>query len=244
MRTVAPYRSPNLVLWLAALTLLAAGLIAHVRYLQGRRAQEQVAGAAPAPGAPPEGESGVSVEDFAPKHYQQGRLAWALQLGRVHLSTAANEATAFELKDGVIYDQKGVPGVRLSADRIKYDLTKRDFEMTGNVEVASVRGAVITTDKVLWTHTTGMLRAPGAVAVTSPDANVRAAGCDFNTRTEVIECPRDVTITTAKSTIGGRRLVYNLPKDTFELSGVTAAIDVEEARAKLGALRSGGGGRP
>ena len=245
MRSVAPYRSPNLVLWLAAVVLLAAGLVAHVRYLRDRREQGRAAAEAPAPVPPPTADApGVQVEDFAPKHYQQGRLAWALQLGKVHLSTSAGQATAFELKEGVIYDQQGVPGVRLSADQIRYDLTKRDFEMTGHVEVASVRGAVITTDKVLWTHTTGLLRAPGKVAVTSPEANVRAGSCNFNTRTEVIECPQDVTITTAKSTITGRRLVYNLPRDTFELSGVKASVDVEEAREKLGAVRQGGGGRP
>ncbi len=232
MRSTTPYRSPNFVLWLAGLVLLAAAVIAHARYLRAKPAT------APAPRSGPAAqEPGVYIEDFAPKHYQQGRLAWGLQLGKVHLSAGAGDVTAFDLKEGIIYDKQGLPAVRVSADKIRYDLTKRDFEVTGNVEVASVRGAVISTDRVLWTHATGVLKAPGRVAMTAPQASVTTSGLSFDTRTEVIECPREVTIRTAKSSISGRRLVYNLATESFELSGVRMSVDIEEAREKLGVRR-------
>lgn len=211
------------------LTSVIAGTLLYLR----QRPQAEPAGPDLAETGPEgaEPEPAIEVEDFAPEHFEQGRPAWKIRLAQLQVEKGGRTITAGKLREGVIYDRKGQPAVRVTADKVKYDTAQYDFDVEGKVRIVSPKGALITTEKVHWDNKTRSLNAPGRVMLrTRDDVTVTTAGLKFDTPTQSVHCPNQVRMQTGRSDVIGRRLDYKLEDGAFTLHSVQMVIDIQEAK--------------
>ncbi len=197
----------------------------------------------PRPGGdagPVAGESGprdtaarpaIEVEELAAEHREGGRPTWKIRLAQLQVEKGGRTITAGRLRDGIIYDRKGQPAVRVTAQQVKYDTVQYDFDVEGEVRIVSPKGARISTEKVHWDNKTRTLNAPGRVMLrTKDDVTVTTAGLKFDTPTQVVYCPNQVRMRTGRSDVIGKKLEYKLENGAFTLHSVQMVIDVEEAK--------------
>jgi hypothetical protein len=211
------------------LVSVVAGTLLHLRR-QPARTEDGLLVAGP--GAEDgEAEPAIEVQDFAPEHFEEGRPAWKIRLSQLQVEKGGRTITAGKLREGLIYDRKGQPAVRVTADKVDYDTVQYDFDVEGKVRIVSPKGALISTEKVHWDNKTRTLNAPGRVMLrTKDDVTVTTAGLKFDTPTQVVHCPNQVRMQTGRSDVIGKQLEYKLENGAFTLRSVQMVIDIEEAK--------------
>lgn len=217
-------------------TLILAGLIVGAALYV--RQQPSEAGSNVDQARPPDQyakEPIVEVEHFAPEHYEGGRPSWKVKLAHLAVEKGGQTITAGRLREGLIYDRKGRPAVRVTADRVKYDTVTYNFDVAGRVRVVSPKGAVITTEMLHWDNKSRALTAPGQVMLrTEDEVTVVTSGLRFDTATQTVYCPNQIRMRTARSDAVGRNLEYNLETGAFVLRDLQMVIDIQEAKERTG----------
>ncbi len=225
-----PWKSLTTTVIAIVLVSIVAGTLLYLRQQSAGREGAGTLLAEPGPGGE-EAEPAIEVQDFAPEHFEEGRPAWKIRLTQLQVEKGGRTITAGKLREGVIYDRKGQPAVRVTADKVKYDTVQYDFDVEGEVRIVSPKGALISTEKVHWDNRTRTLNAPGRVMLrTKDDVTVTTAGLKFDTPTQIVHCPNQVRMQTGRSDVIGKKLEYKLENGAFTLHAVQMVIDVEEAK--------------
>ncbi len=182
---------------------------------------------------PPPEQAGVVVERPVIKHTEEGQLAWQIRLKQMHISHGGQNIEARGVQEALIYGAEGKPILRVTALRVIGNTTQRDFEVAGNVQVVSYRGAVINTDKVQWNQAQQQIACPGEVTLRSREAVVITTGLSYDVNQDTVDCPNRVTMYVGDNKLTGQPLQYNVQTGDFSLQSVQMVFDAEEAKQKL-----------
>ena len=215
----------------AGLLLLGAGAgLALALYYRG----------APA-AAPPAGptEPLFSIERPTVKHTEGDHLAWQLRLKQLQLQHGAGQLTAEGLEEALIYGASGEPLVRVTAQKVAGNVSGRDFQVTGSVNVVSYQGVVISADTVQWDQAQGKIVCPGQVTARSREAIFSTSGVTYDLNRAQVQAPGQVNLYSGQNKILGKQLTYDLNTGSFAMQSVQMVFRAEEAQRLLQGL-----GRP
>lgn len=194
-------------------------------------------------GASPSGASGAERPEAVVampviKHGENGRLDWKLYLDQIELQAGGSIIGARGLREGLVYDASGAPGVRVTAQRVTGDATRRNFEVTGDVVVTSPKGIVITTDKVNWLNDQQELHCPGPVVMRSRGRVFVASTLDYFINTDLVRCPSQARVYSGNNRIVGQQLTYNVQTGIVDIvGGIQMVLNVKEAKQIMQELR-------
>jgi lipopolysaccharide export system protein LptA len=196
------------------------------------------------PVAPGEGGAGPDARPQAVltapelKHSENGRLAWRVLLDKANLTGGGDLVEAQGLREGIIYDRQGVPAIRVTADRVQADATRKNFTMLGHVVVASPKGIVITTEQVQWLNDEQRLHCPVAVTLKARKLAVTTTTLDYLVDANLVRCPSQVRMYSGNNRVSGSSLTYNTDTGVVDVVGaVQMVINPSEARQLLKELR-------
>ncbi|MCD6361216.1 MAG: LPS export ABC transporter periplasmic protein LptC [Armatimonadetes bacterium] len=213
---------------LIALVLVAGvwALVARSRTPVAERPAER------APGQPL-----VSLHESVIQHGGAGTSGWRLLVDRMDISGGGRTIAASGLREGLIYDARGRPVLRISAGRATYNTARKDFEVTGGVKVVSHEGSIITTERIKWLPDKQILRCPSAVTLRAEGLTITADALDLHVPEETVTSTAQVRMRTPHGRLTGRNLTYNLKTGDYTMDGIQAVFTVEQAREDLERLR-------
>jgi lipopolysaccharide export system protein LptA len=172
------------------------------------------------------------------KHSEGGHLAWRVLLEKANLTGGGNLVEARGLREGIIYDRQGRPSIRVTADRVQADATRKNFTMLGHVVVASPKGIVITTEQVQWLNDEQRLHCPANVTLKARKLAVTTSALDYLVDANLVRCPNQVRMYSGNNRVAGRSLSYNTETGVVDVvGGVQMVINPSEARQLLKELR-------
>jgi len=181
-----------------------------------------------APASRPQEE--VVIRHPTVKHTEGGRLAWQVQLAEVKIAAGAQAVTASEMREALIYDQKGIPIVRLTARTARGNTASRNLEVAGEVRAVSPRGVLITTEVVRWLEQERRLYCPQKVIFRTAHAAVTTTELSYYVDQDIVKAPGAVRMYSGPNKLLGRDLVYNVRTQDFELKNVQAVFNPEQMR--------------
>jgi len=191
-----------------------------------------------APGRPREE---VVVQNPTLRRTERGRLAWQVQLNELKIAAGSQAVAAAGMREALIYDQNGVPIIRLTARTARGNTAQRDLEVAGDVRAVSQRGALITTEQVRWVEKERRLVCPQKVTFRSANAAVTTVGLSYYVDQNLVKAPGVVRMYSGTNKLVGRELIYNVKTQDFQMRNAQAVFNPEQARQLVAPA---GGGRP
>ena len=219
------------LLGLAVLITAAASGFATVYNWRGR---SQVT---PAPASPTQ-QPGITFRRLLLQHMEQGKPAWQAQLRELRMAHGSQTLQAQGLEEAIIYSQTGKPIVRVTADQISGHMGRRDFQLTGNVQVASYRAVFIITDKIGWIQDEQRIACPDQVTLHSKQVIITTTNLDYYVAQDLVKCPNEVRMYAGDNQVVGKNLEYNVKTGDFTLESIQMVFHAEEAKQKLRELHS------
>lgn len=172
------------------------------------------------------------------KHSEGGRVAWRVLLDEANILSGASLVEGSKLREGIIYDRQGVPVIRVTADRVQADATRRNFTLLGHVSVTSPRGILITTQQVQWFNDEQRLHCPTAVTLKAHKLAVTTSTLDYLVEAKLVRCPAAVRLYSGNNRVSGKSLTYNTETGIVDVvGGVQMVVNPSEARQLLKELR-------
>jgi lipopolysaccharide assembly outer membrane protein LptD (OstA) len=194
-----------------------------------QQAANHAQSAPPQPGASRPREE-ITIQSPSMKRTERGRLAWQVQLSEMRIAAGGAAVAAVGMREALIYDQKGVPVIRLTAQTARGNTSDQNLEVSGNVRAVSQRGALITTEQVQWRQKERRLLCPQKVTLRTAKAAVTTRGLSYYVDADIVKAPNVVRMYSGANKLIGRDLVYNVKTQAFEMRNVQAVFSPEQAR--------------
>ncbi len=224
-------KSTRLVI--AIITALIAGGLGY--WLVQTRSSVPDASTSPGPEASTaSGPAGTAtIGESTIRHSPGGRLAWKVKLDNIRLQSGGASVAAQGVREALIYDGKGKPLVRMTANTMSGNTRTRDLEVKGNVRVVSPEGAVFDTQVVRWVQAQKKIVCPETVTMRNKDTAVTALSAEFHVAQDLVKTTSKVQMTVGNNSVTGQGLTYNIKTEDFTLSSVQGVLNPETIRGNL-----------
>jgi LPS export ABC transporter protein LptC len=187
----------------------------------------------PPPPAPSPGAEAILANPELSYRDKNGHTAWRVLLDSLELESGGNTLTAKGLREGIVYDEKGTPVVRITAQQVTADTNRKDFSVTGKVTVVSPKGMILTTERADWINDLQTVRAPGPVVMRTKSIVITATGLDYNIKTDQVTSPNQVRVYSGNNRLVGRGLKYDLNTGWVDLANVQVVVNPSEGKRIL-----------
>ncbi len=166
------------------------------------------------------------------RHTEGGKLAWKVILDEIQLDRGGTTVAAQGLREGIIYD-KGEPALRVTAQHVRGDTTRRNFHVSGRVVVTSPKGFIIKTENVDWFNDEQRIHCPGAVLMKAKSIVISTTGLDYLLQTDIVNCPNQVRMHSGNNQVIGRSLTYDVKTEIVDMTDIQMVINPDEGKRIL-----------
>ncbi|MGD8240843.1 MAG: hypothetical protein PVH68_19995 [Armatimonadota bacterium] len=210
---------------------LAAGWLVHWSV---RRTQEDARLARTPRKRAPRTPQAKIVRPRLEAYDEEGQRTWALRLDQAELGRGGADVTGAGLREGVIYDPETGEGVvRVVGDTVTYNLSTKNFELSGNVRVVNDEGLLLTMARASYIEAEKKLTCTGDVVGSDEDVVVTTAKAHYWPHDDVVHCPGEVECRTQDGTeLHGRDMRIDFEAKRLTMGPVRGKIYLEEARER------------
>lgn len=175
----------------------------------------------------------ATIGESTIRHSPGGRTAWKVKLDNIQLQTGGSSVAAKNVREALIYNNKGKPMVRVTANTMSGNTRTRDLEVNGNVRIVSPEGTVFDTQIIRWIQDQEKIVCPETVIMRTKDAAVTARSAEFYVAQDLVKSVDKVQMTVGNNSITGIGLTYNIKSEDFSLKTVQGVLNPASVRENL-----------